>query len=154
MPQKQYANAVLRLANQIRREFNLITDKNGTQTRILYFLFSNDLGRKIYQKDIEEALNVKSASLSLQLKKLEKRNMIVRKKVSGDDRVKEVCLTPAGNALKDKINEEIQLLEDTLTAGISESDLTIFENVVWKMLENISLDGCSGRWNKQEEEKQ
>lgn len=99
-------------------------------------------------------MNVKSASLSLQLKKLEKRNMIARKKVSGDDRLKEVCLTPAGNALKDKINEEVQLLEDTLTAGISESDLTIFGNVVWKMLENISLDGCSGRWNKQEEEKQ
>lgn len=92
MPQKQYANAVLRLANQIRREFNLITDKNGTQTRILYFLFSNDLCRKIYQKDIEEALNVKSASLSLQLKKLEKRNMIARKKVSGDDRLKELLV--------------------------------------------------------------
>lgn len=138
MPQKQYANAALCLANQIRRKFNRITDKNGTQARILYFLFHNDLCRKIYQKDIEEALNVKSASLSIQLKKLEKRNMIARKKVSGDDRLKEVCLTPDGIALKETINEEIHLLEDTLTAGISENDLTIYGNVVQKMIENLS----------------
>lgn len=36
MPQKQYANSVLRLANQIRREFNLITDK--TERRRAFFI--------------------------------------------------------------------------------------------------------------------
>ena len=140
MSEKQYANSVLGLANQIRREFNLITDKNGTQTHILYFLLNNDSGRAIYQKDIEDALSVKSASLSMQLKKLEKRNMIARRKVSGDDRLKEVRLTSEGTALKERINDEIHLLEDILTAGISEGELDVFWDVLQKMAENISLN--------------
>ncbi|EET62711.1 transcriptional regulator, MarR family [Marvinbryantia formatexigens DSM 14469] len=138
MSEKQCAGAVLGLANQIRRKFNMITDKNATQTHILYFLFHDGACRKIYQKDIEEALNIKSASLSVQLKKMEKSNMIARRKVSGDDRLKEVCPAPAGIALKEQINDEINLLEDILTEGICKKDLDTFYDVVRKMSENIS----------------
>ena len=69
--EKQYAISVLGLANQIRRVFNCSTNNNGVQTHILYFVLKNYPERDIYQKDIEEELNVRSASiLSLRRQKL------------------------------------------------------------------------------------
>lgn len=72
MDEIQYSNWILGLANQIRRLYNTSTDNNGAQTRILYFVLANYLERDIYQKDLEEELNVQSASVSVLLKKLGK----------------------------------------------------------------------------------
>ncbi len=62
---------VLGLANQIRRVFDTTTERNDTQIRILDFVLMSYSDREIYQKDIEEELNIRSASVSTLLKKME-----------------------------------------------------------------------------------
>ena len=59
---KQCASSVLGLANQIKRVFDTTTGRCGTQIRILNFVLVSYPDREIYQKDIEEELNIRSAS--------------------------------------------------------------------------------------------
>ena len=71
MDGKQCAGSVLGLANQIKRVFDTTTGRCGTQVRILNFVLVSYPDREIYQKDIEEELNIRSASVSALLKKME-----------------------------------------------------------------------------------
>ena len=71
MDGKQCASSVLGLANQIKRVFDTTTGRCGTQIRILNFVLVSYPDREIYQKDIEEELNIRSASVSTLLKKME-----------------------------------------------------------------------------------
>ena len=68
---KLCAGSVLGLANQIRRVFDTTTGRSDTQIRILDFVLMSYPDREIYQKDIEEELNIRSASVSTLLKKME-----------------------------------------------------------------------------------
>ena len=87
---KLCAGSVLGLANQIRRVFDTTTGRSDTQIRILDFVLMSYPDREIYQKDIEEELNIRSASVSTLLKKMEAQEFIRREKVSGDDRLKKI----------------------------------------------------------------
>ena len=77
---KLCAGSVLGLANQIRRVFDTTTGRNDTQIRILDFVLMSYPDREIYQKDIEEELNIRSASVSTLLKKMEAQDFIRREK--------------------------------------------------------------------------
>ena len=98
MDGKQCAGSVLGLANQIKRVFDTTTGRCGTQVRILNFVLVSYPDREIYQKDIEEELNIRSASVSTLLKKMEAQDFIRREKVSCDDRLKKILsITNCGN---------------------------------------------------------
>ena len=90
MDGKQCASSVLGLANQIKRVFDTTTGRCGTQIRILNFVLVSYPDREIYQKDIEEELNIRSASVSTLLKIMEAQDFIRREKVSYDDRLKRI----------------------------------------------------------------
>lgn len=138
MSEIQYTKWILGLANQIRRIYNTSTDNNGAQTRILYFVLANYSERDIYQKDIEDELNIRSAGTSVLLKKMEENEMIVRERVPDDDRLKRIRPTSSSIKRKKKIDQDIQLVEDKLTSGISKEKLNIFFEVIQKMTENMS----------------
>lgn len=133
-----YSKCILGLANRIRRIYNTSTDNNGVQTRILHFLLANYSERDIYQKDIEEELNIRSASISVLLKKLEGDEMIVRERVSHDDRLKKIRPTSAGIEMKEKVEQDIRSVEKRLVSDISEEELNVFFRVIQKMIENTS----------------
>ena len=133
-----YSKCILGLANRIRRIYNISTDNQGVQTRILHFLLANYPERDIYQKDIEEELNMRSASISVLLKKLEGDEVVVREKVAHDDRLKKIRPTPACIEMKEKVEQDIWSVENRLVAGISREELDVFFGVIQKMMENTS----------------
>lgn len=94
--------------------------------------------REIYQKDIEEELNIRSASVSTLLKKMEAQDFIRREKVSYDDRLKKILPTSHTVEMKGQVERHIALLEKRLTAGIKEEELRIFSDVLKK---------CRKIWN-------
>lgn len=138
MSEIQYTKWILGLANLIRRIYNISTDNNGAQTRILYFVLANYSERDIYQKDIEDELNIRSASISVLLKKLEENGMIIRERVPYDDRLKKIRPTSSSIEMKKKIDQNMQLVENQLTSGVSKEKLKIFFEVIQKMTENMS----------------
>lgn len=91
MGEKLYAGSVVGLANQIKRVFNATTGHRNAQSRILNYILICYPEKEIYQKDIEAELNIRSASVSALLKKMEAQNFIRREKVSYDDRLKKYC---------------------------------------------------------------
>ncbi len=139
MDEKQCASSVLGLANQIKRVFDTMTGRCGTQIRILNFVLVSYPDREIYQKDIEEELNIRSASVSTLLKKMEAQDFIRREKVSYDDRLKKILPTSHTVAMKEQVERHITLLEKRLTAGIEEKELKVFFDVLKKMQENMEL---------------
>ena len=143
---KLCASSVLRLANQIRRVFDTTTGRNDTQIRILDFVLMSYPDREIYQKDIEEELNIRGASVSTLLKKMEAQEFIRREKVSVDDRLKKILPTSHTMEMKEQVERHIALLEKRLTAGIEAEELKIFHDVLDKMQENMELTEKGNRY--------
>ncbi len=139
MAVKQCAGFVLGLANQIKRVFDTTTGRCGTQVRILNFVLVSYPDREIYQKDIEEELNIRSASVSTLLKKMEAQDFIRRERVSYDDRLKRILPTSHTVEMKEQVERHIALVEKRLTAGIEEEELRVFSDVLEKMQENMEL---------------
>ena len=102
--------------------------------------------REIYQKDIEEELNMRSASVSTLLKKMEAQDFIRRERVSYDDRLKKILPTSHTVEMKEQVERHIALLEKRLTAGIGEEELRIFSDVLKKMQENMELTERGNRY--------
>ena len=146
MDGKQCAGSVLGLANQIKRVFDTTTGRCGTQIRILNFILVSYPDREIYQKDIEEELNIRSASVSTLLKKMEAQDFIRREKVSYDDRLKKILPTSHTVEMKEQVERYITLLEKRLTAGIEEEELRVFSDVLKKMQENMELTEKGDRY--------
>ena len=114
MDGKQCAGSVLGLANQIKRVFDTTTGRCGTQIRILNFVLVSYPDREIYQKDIEEELNIRSASVSTLLKIMEAQDFIRRERVSYDDRLKRILPTSHTVEMKEQVKRHITLLEKRL----------------------------------------
>ena len=146
MDGKQCASSVLGLANQIKRVFDTTTGHCGTQIRILNFVLVSYPDREIYQKDIEKELNIRSASVSTLLKKMEAQDFIRREKVSYDDRLKRILPTSRTVEMKEQVERHITLLEKRLTAGITEKELKVFFDVLKKMQENMELTEKGDRY--------
>lgn len=146
MDGKQCAGSVLGLANQIRRVFDTTTGRCGTQVRILNFVLMSYPNRVIYQKDIEEELNMRSASVSTLLKKMEAQDFIRREKVSCDDRLKKILPTRQTVEMKEQVERHVALLEKRLTAGVGKEELKVFFHVLEKMQENMELTEKGDRY--------
>ena len=146
MDGKQCAGSVLGLANQIKRVFDTTTGRCGTQVRILNFVLVSYPDREIYQKDIEEELNMRSASVSTLLKKMEAQDFIRRERVSYDDRLKKILLTRHTVEMKEQVERHVALLEKRLTAGIGEEELRVFSDVLERMQENMELTEKGDRY--------
>ena len=139
MDRKLCAGSVLGLANQIKRVFDTTTGRSGAQIQILNFVLMSYPDKEIYQKDIEEELNLRSASVSTLLKKMEAKDFIRREKISGDNRLKKILPTSHTVEMKEQIERHISLLEKRLTAGIGAGELEVFNEVLGRMQENMEL---------------
>ena len=101
---------------------------------------------EIYQKYIEQELNMRSASVSTLLKKMEAQDFIRRERVSYDDRLKKILPTSHTVEMKEQVERHVALLEKRLTAGIGEEELKVFSDVLERMQENMELTEKGDRY--------
>nr|WP_300834803.1 MarR family winged helix-turn-helix transcriptional regulator [uncultured Acetatifactor sp.] len=116
--------------------------------RILNFALVPYPDREIYQKDIEEELNIRSASVSTLLKKMEAQDIIRREKVSCDERLKKILPTRHTVEMKEQVERHVALLEKRLTVGVGEEELKVFFDVLEKMQENMELTEKGDRYGQ------
>lgn len=105
-----------------------------TQMFIIRYLKNNE---KVYQKDLEKALNIRRATISEVLKTMEKNNLIERITDKEDTRVKQIILLDKGNDIYKLVNKTLKETEKTLIKDISKDDIETFLKVVKKMKENV-----------------
>ncbi|MDZ4671866.1 MAG: MarR family transcriptional regulator [Phototrophicales bacterium] len=93
------------------------------------------------QSEIAEALSVQGATITNMLKKMEEASLITRQRDPQDNRLVRVHATDAGMKLEISITEQLQSLENSILAGVSEPDRAVLRRVVWQMIGNMDKSG-------------
>ena len=127
------------LHNQIHRHMESLRERDGlprAQGRMLGFIARKSLECDVYQKDIELEFNLRRASASETLAKLESMDLIERISSEKDKRIKKIQITEKGKAYVKQVHLNIQNMEEILKMNLSEEELTMFYQVIEKMIEN------------------
>lgn len=113
-----------------------------TQMRIIQYILENE-EKEVYQRDLEEVLNLRRATVSGVLQTMEKNHLIERITDSNDLRSKKIILNQTTKDLFKKKEKQMEEIEKILIVGITEKELETFSNVLEKMKENIKIQSFS-----------
>lgn len=133
------ARSIGRLNNQLRRRIELLSAKkefSGSQGRTLHFLLAQT--DDVFQKDIEEEYGIRPPTATELLKQMEKKGLLTREPVPYDNRLKKIILTDKALQYQEQVVADLTELEETLTKDIPEEKMTIFFEVMRKMMDNLS----------------
>ncbi len=133
----------INLLNKLLVRNFLIDDKNNiisgitpTQMQIIeYILEKSD--KDIYQKDLEDVLNLRRATVSGVLKTMEKNELIKRIEYGDDARTKKIVLNDKTYQLFLNGKKKIKSIEKVLLNNITKEDLSVVYRVLNSMNENI-----------------
>lgn len=140
---KDIANApgryVSKLGGRIRIQLDAIASEYGitpAQGRTLQYIASRN--RTVYQKDIEEEYDLRSATASQMLQGMEDAGLI-RREVDGQDRRKKrIVVSDEKREATAWMLERIAEMEAQMVEGIAPEKLAVFTEVIEQMIENLS----------------
>lgn len=140
---KDIANApgryVSKLGGRIRIQLDAIASEYGitpAQGRTLQYIASRN--RTVYQKDIEEEYDLRSATASQMLQGMEDAGLI-RREVDGQDRRKKrIVVCDEKREATAWMLERIAEMEAQMVEGIAPEKLAVFTEVIEQMIENLS----------------
>lgn len=117
-----------------------------TQMQIMdYFLENNK--KEIFQKDLENILKLRRATVSGVLQTMEKNELIERVTDLDDTRTKKIKLNQKAKEIFDRNEKKMKEIEEIITSGISEEDLKSFSKVIQIMKNNLELANKEGSKN-------
>lgn len=123
-----------------KKNFELIP--TPTQVEILEYILEHN-NENIYQKDLENVLNLRRATVSGVLQTMEKNNLIERITDSIDTRTKKVILTEKSKEVFAERKEKLEDIEKIVTKNISKEELEVFFRVIETMKKNIKSHNCT-----------
>lgn len=115
---------------------NLIPSITPTQIQIIEYILEHD-SKYIYQKDLEEVLNLRRATVSGVLQTMEKNGLLKRVVHQDDARAKRIILNENARNIFSQKEKKIKEIEHIITKGISNCDLEKFRKVLNQMKENL-----------------
>lgn len=132
---------IIILSAKIRRKLDNETSKygiTGVQGRILGFISHNSEKRDIFQKDIEEELDVRRSSVTSVLQLMEKNGIIERVSVSKDARLKKLVLTEKGMEIQRNVHERILELDKSLRDELSDEEFDQLVSLIDRLSNKIA----------------
>ena len=109
----------------------------STQIQILKYMIEHQ-NEDVYQKDLENVLNLRRATVSGVLQTMEKNNLIKREIYENDIRVKKIILNEKTKNIFQKNKQKIDEIEKNITKNISKKDLNDFIKVIDKLITNLN----------------
>lgn len=109
-----------------------------TQMQIMEYILEHP-NENIYQKDLEDILNLRRATVSGVLQTMEKNNLIERIIDTNDSRVKKIILNPETKKIFEAHEEKMEEIEKNIINDISEEEIFQFLSVIKKMQNNLKL---------------
>lgn len=132
---KTVSNILKRRVREIVKESH---DYDITDAQILITKYLHDNENKdIFQKDLEEKFCIRRSTVTNILHIMEKNNLIIRKKVDYDARLKKIVLTEKSNQIHAKICKEISDIEENMLKNISKEEIYIFSKTLDKIKDNL-----------------
>lgn len=107
-----------------------------TQMQIIEYILEHD-DEDIYQKDLEQILNLRRATVSGVLQTMEKNGLLERVTYLLDARTKKIILNEKAKTIFLQNVKKMQEIENIMIEDINQDDLVIFSKVVSKMKENL-----------------
>ncbi|MBZ5997292.1 MarR family winged helix-turn-helix transcriptional regulator [Leuconostoc gasicomitatum] len=112
----------------------------GPQMEIMSFLYENE-DKHIYQRDLENVLNLSKPTINGLVKRLRNANMINLLPSTNDKRYKEIVISNMAKHQmkkdKAKFDQYIVTIENQLTSGMTEKEKNTFHFLLTKALHNI-----------------
>ena len=137
---KELDKAILRSikspTGEFRNKLKINNKSTPTQMKVLGYMIEN-YGKDIYQKDLEEQLDLSRATISDVLHRMEKNGLITRSTNPFDVRSKKINLTSSANKVFETGIERLENIEKNAIKNISEEELKTFVDVIDKMINNI-----------------
>lgn len=106
-----------------------------TQIQIIEYIIDAD--KVVYQRELEQVLNLRRATVSGVLQTMEKNHLIERIPSKTDARMKQIILNPKTKELFLNQKKKIEQLEKLVVTGISEAELESFVHVLAIMKQNV-----------------
>ncbi len=123
------------LFREIHRNYFKEDVLSPTQIEIIGFIIKNE--DKVFQRDLEDVLNLTRASVSEVLKTMEKNGLIKRVICRNDMRKKEIILTDKAVDIFKKGEKIVKEVNGLIVRDISDEDMNTFYKVIDKMKENL-----------------
>ncbi|MBR7021243.1 MAG: MarR family transcriptional regulator [Lachnospiraceae bacterium] len=89
------------------------------------------------QAELAKAFEISPAAVTVTLQKLEKAGYVTRTAVEGNNRAKNIAITPEGMDIVRQSWELYKALDEAMLAGLTEEDLQHFADVLDRMQENL-----------------
>lgn len=134
--EKMILRAIIQEDGCIEENFSFHHHPTPTQMQIMEYILEHRED-EIYQKDLEEVLNLRRATVSGVLQTMEKNGLLMRVTDGKDARTKKVILNPKAEELFLRRENRMKEFERILVKGMKEEELIIFSNVLKQMKENI-----------------
>lgn len=125
---------------EMKKNFNKNMESlnlTAVQSQILLFLFHQDQTQEVNQKDIEKMYGLSNPTVSGILKRLEEKELIVRKICQKDGRYKKIEVSGKAIELKNLLHEKGMAAEAKLVRGLSQEDQKEFKRILGVMIENL-----------------
>lgn len=140
---------ILDVSKNLRYYFDLAMSENGLtsiQSRILGHLrCSEEQGKSVFQRDIEDVFRIKRSSVTSVLQTLEKKGLIIRKNVPGDARIKKLVLTDEARKMQSCTYHAMTELEREMRSLFTEEEFQNFleymSRIDQKAIENVLQQG-------------
>lgn len=109
-----------------------------TQMQIIEYILEHP-NENIYQKDLENILSLRRATVSGVLQTMEKNHLIERVIDTNDSRIKKIILNPEAKNIFLMHMKKMEEIEEYIVKGITEEEITYFLKVISKMKNNLKL---------------
>ncbi len=116
-----------------------LSEFNITRSQYPY-LFALYHEEGIPQKALCERYNLDKGTVGRTLDKLEKKNLIKRKKDPKDNRKHLIYLTEKSKELEPELRTRMQKIEENITQGLTEEEISAFFNVIKTIYNNLDVD--------------
>jgi DNA-binding MarR family transcriptional regulator len=109
------------------------------QPSVLNALWSED---GMTHSQLADRLSKSPATITKTIKRMEKAGFVERRHDPRDERLSRVYLTDAGRDIKASVEEVWRAFEEQAFAGLSEEELAVFRDLLWRICQNIK---CTSR---------
>jgi DNA-binding MarR family transcriptional regulator len=115
---------------------DLSSKPTPTQMEIIEYVL-NHHGSCVYQKDLENALNLRRATVCGVLQTMEKNHLIKRVVDTNDSRVKKIILHPEALKMFNNHIKQIEEIEELMINNLTQDEIEQFGCILKKMQENL-----------------
>ena len=123
------------IEEKIRTE-QIVPPLTPTQMEIIEYIKEHKQ-QETNQKDLEEILNLRRATVSGVLQTMEKNGLLERVTHLEDARAKKIILNPKAEEVFSLGEKKVEELEKIITKGISKEDILTFSKILNQMKNNL-----------------